>query len=143
MKVIQFLADMDKTDFERVDEVLAMHEDGELKGQKIKAKDNLRGVVQVHPYVFRDLPLLPRQATRELFAQLRSRSITIAEMKSEAAVLKKLQRIQQMVVDLTDSSSWQDAVERFPGHTSREVLSQFLSVSLGLQSSVPKSLQHF
>ena len=43
-----------------------------------------------------------------------------------------------MVMDLTDSSSWQDAVERFPRHTSREVLSQFLSVS-----SVPKSLQHF
>ena len=83
MRVIQILAGIDEANFVPVDKVLAMHEDGELEGQKIKAKDNSRAVVQVHPCVFRDLPLLPRQATREPFAQLGFRSITIAEMKTQ------------------------------------------------------------
>ncbi len=141
MRIITFLANMEQDHFQKVDEVLAMHEDGELKGQKLKAKDNSKGVIEIHPYIFRDLPSLPMQASMELFAQLASKSIAVSEFKAEAGILKKLQRIQRMIVDLTDSASWEDAVNRYPRHTSKEVLSQFLTVSFSY--NVPKSLQHF
>ncbi|KAJ8033542.1 hypothetical protein HOLleu_23815 [Holothuria leucospilota] len=122
------LADMDDDVVDLLDRVALMYENGKLKNQHLSPAQ-LIVPPDMKPYVFKYLPNLPASASNEILQQVVAGEMTLSELKSEAASLYKLLKVQEQFADIM-GCSWQMLEETHPFQCSREALEQFAKLPL-------------
>lgn len=76
-----------------------------------------------------------------LLLRCKNKEISLAEMKQEADVLKRLETLKKSFVKLTNAKSWEDVVAQFQPFASVNELKKFSS--LDLTKEVPPSFANF
>ena len=74
--------------------------------------------------------------------ELKDRQISLREMSSECGSIKQLHKIQKAFVKGTNSSSWEDAQQKWPSHCTASQLEPFKKLNFS-GSVLPESFLRF
>ena len=117
-----------------------LFEAGKLKDQKAQC-----GLKTAKPeFKQHSLDLLRRLSLNDqcdLLLRCKNKEISLAEMKQEANILKRLETLKKTFVKLTNAKSWEDAETRFQPFASVNELKKF--ASLDVTKEVPPSFANF
>ncbi|PIK35051.1 hypothetical protein BSL78_28137, partial [Apostichopus japonicus] len=129
VKLLVKLATLDHDSYQMLHQMLTLHSNGKLKGQKLSPVDIANGP-DLRPYTFVGLPELRPSAIQRVLFEVRDNVMSVSEMQ-EVKLLHKLLRVQRFFVDLVGATSW-DMMLRlvFLGETTREVLKHFCKCNL-------------
>lgn len=123
--------------WEKALKVIEMFEDGKLKNQKL-SKKNLISKPEFKQHHFQSLHNLAPSFQQQVLQQVANCEITLEDMKKKANDFRALENIKRAFTRCTNST-WAEAKERFPWHTSDENLNHFLG--LNFIKSVPDSFR--
>ena len=117
-----------------------LFEAGKLKDQKVQY-----GLKTAKPeFKQYSLDLLRRLSLNDqcnLLLRCKNKEISLAEMKQEANVLKRLETLKKTFVKLTNAKSWEDAETQFQPFASVNELKKFASIDMTKQ--IPPSFANF
>ena len=117
-----------------------MFEAGDIKGQTLTSKQ-LMTKPEVKQTQFQCLLPLNEDIQEQLLSQVISQDLSLKDLKKKCEKEKKMCDLQEKFVHLTNSKSWKDAETRFPVHTKRNQLEQFLA--LNIRKSTPQAFSQF
>ena len=120
-------------------QVMDGFEDGRLKDQKLSRKQNISKPEFRQPYI-QPIQCLPADFQLEKL-QLVDKKIPLSQLKEEASKYRSMKSIKKAFRSVTNVSSWDEAVQRFPSHTSASVLESFCHLSF--QKLIPQSFISF
>lgn len=108
---------------------MEMYENGRLKDQKARC-----GVKATKPE-FKQQYLAPIRCLNlmdqcDLLLKCKAREMSLAEMKKQAEMLKKLDTLKKHFVKLTNSRSWEDAKDRLQPFASETELKKFTTLQV-------------
>ncbi|KAJ8048723.1 hypothetical protein HOLleu_01154 [Holothuria leucospilota] len=139
IKLLIKLATVENETYQLLHEVLSSHSNGQLKGQNLTPSDITSGP-NLKPYALRSIPGLPASAAQQVLSEVRDGSMSMPEFQKETKLLLKLQTVQKMFLDLLGLKSWDEARNRYPMASTREVLEHFCKFNL---RSTPPELKTF
>ena len=119
--------------------VIELYEDGKIKKQKLNKK-SLISKPEFKQHHFQCLHNLVPSIQLEILEQVVNREITLDEMKSEANEFRAIQNIRKAFTKCTNTT-WEEARERFPWHTTDDQLSHFLG--LNFVKNVPDAFRSY
>ena len=107
--------------------VIELYEDGKIKKQKLNKK-SLISKPEFKQHHIQCLHNLVPSIQLEILEQVVNRKITLDEMKSKANEFRAIQNIRKAFTKCTNTT-WEEARERFPWHTTDDQLSHFLGLN--------------
>jgi len=122
--------------WEQVIQVIDLFENGKLGRLK---KKNLLSKPEFKPHHFQCLnPLFQKTILEQVVRNI----ITLSKMKTKASEYRATENIKNAFMKVTRITSWREAQERYPRHTSmEEKLGQFLL--LNFVNNIPESFKAF
>ncbi|KAJ8049950.1 hypothetical protein HOLleu_02922 [Holothuria leucospilota] len=139
IKLLIKLATLENETYELLHEVLSSHSNGQLKGQNLTPSDITSGP-NLKPSALMSIPGLPASAAQQVLSEVRVGSMSMPEFQKETKLLLKLQTVQKVFLDLLGLKSWDEARNRYPMASKREVLEHFCKFNL---RSTPPELKTF
>ena len=121
-------------------QVMDGFEDGRLKDQKLSRKQNISKPEFRQPYI-QPIQCLPADFQLEKLQLVVDKKIHLSQLKEEASKYRSMKSIKKAFRSVTNVSSWDEAVQRFPSHTSASVLESFCHLSF--QKLFPQSFISF
>ena len=113
--------------WEQALKVIELFEDGKLKNQKLNKK-SLVSKPEFKQQHFQCIHNLNPSFQQKVLEQAVNREITLEEMKRKANDYRALENIRKAFMKCTNST-WDEAKERYPWHTTDDRLRQFLSLN--------------
>lgn len=92
---------------------------------------------------FKNLRGLDINIVNELLTDVASKKLNLQQMNAESAKTKKLQDIQAAFVKETRVSSWSEATDMFPMHTTSEALDEFTTCKFTTKSTPQRYTTYF
>ena len=125
--------------WEKALKVIELFEDGKLKSQKLNKK-SLVSKPEFKQQHFQCIHNLNPSFQQEILQQVVNQEITLDEMKKKAGEYRALENIRKAFTKCTNST-WDEAKERYPWHTSDNRLKQFLG--LNFIKNVPDTFREY
>lgn len=117
-----------------------MFEQGKLKGQKLKLS-NLLSKPEFKQQYLSPIRTLLEVDQCNLLTRVIEMELTLAELKAKANGMKAMYTLKTAFVKLTNSQSWEKAIEKYPSFASEEQLNRF--VGCDLKGGIPTYLQDY
>ena len=125
--------------WEQALKVIELFEDGKLKNQKLNKK-SLVSKPEFKQQHFQCIHNLNPSFQQKILEQAMNREITLDEMKKKASEYRALENIRKAFTKCTNST-WDEAKERYPWHTTDDHLRKFLG--LNFVKNVPDSFRGY
>jgi len=124
--------------WEQAIQVIDLFENGKLGRLK---KKNLLSKPEFKPHHFQCLHNLNPLFQKTILEQVVRNIITLPKMKTKATEYRAIENIKNAFMKVTRITSWREAQERYPRHTTEEKLGQFLG--LNFVNNIPESFKSF
>jgi len=121
-------------------EVMDLFEKVELKDQKLISAQTTTKPEFKQNYLA-PLRCLDPQDQCFLLTRCKNKDLSLAEMKKEASVLKKMAVLKKAFVKLTNSKNWEDASSQFPLFACESQLKKFTAIDFSKE--LPQSFVSF
>ena len=115
-------------------------EEGALKNQKLTKKQCISKPEFKQQYI-QPIQSLPSDFQTEQLQKVLDNEIRIADLKEIAGKYRSMETIKKAFKNCTNVSSWEEARERFPRHTTAERLDSFTHLSF--KDNVPEAFVSF
>ncbi len=117
--------------------------EGGLKGQHIprSKKGTLAKPPDLKGIKFKCLRGIAEDVVRRLLDEVAEERISLIEMNSECTSIKQIQKVQSAFIKGTNSSSWEEAKQKYPKFVSPEQLEPFKK--LNFSSKLPEQFLRF
>jgi len=137
---IFFQASLPKEVWDLTVEVMDHFEQADLRGQT-RNFSNLICKPEFRQNYLTPIRTLAVEDQCSLLQKVINRTISLAEMKNEAAEMKKMIILRKAFVKCTSSQTWENAKQKFPFYATDNQLKRFVKVDV--QKEVPQSFMDF
>ena len=115
-----------------------MYAEGKLKGQNVsRSNKGINSFPDLKGSTFKPFRGLDSATIHDLLHRIFNKECSLKEAVSMCNDIKALQRIQSAFIKLTNSESWEHAVERYPTFTSAQKLEPFKTLNFTNPKAVP------
>ena len=142
--MIFYLAGLPEASFDALKDIFSLFSKGKLKDQSIS--HSKKGTASKPPDLkasnfkcFRGIEL---SVVNRLLMELKDKQISLREMSSECSSIKQLHKVQKAFVKGTNSSSWEDARQKWPSYCTASQLEPFKKHNFS-GSVLPEPFLHF
>ena len=142
--MIFYLAGLPEASFEALKDIFSMFSKGQLKDQSVS--HSKKGTASKRPDLkasnfkcFRGIEL---SVVNRLIIELKNKEISLRDMSSECSSIKQLHKVQKAFVRGTNSSSWEEAKQKWPSYCTASQLEPFKKLNF-LGSVLPEPFLHF
>lgn len=142
--MIFYLASLPDNSFNALKEIFSLFSKGKLKEQTVS--HSKKGTASKPPDLkasnFKCLRGIELSVVNRLLMELKGKQISLREMSSECGSIKQLHKVQKAFVKGTNSSSWEDAQQKWPNYCTANQLEPFKKLNFS-GSVLPESFLHF
>ena len=142
--MIFYLAALPDESFDALKDIFLLYSKGKLKDQNVS--HSKKGTASKPPDLkasnFKCLRGIEPSVVNRLLTELKDKQISLREMSSECGSIKQLHKVQKAFVKGTNSSSWEDAMQKWPNYCTASQLEPFKKLNFS-GSVLPEPFLHF
>lgn len=125
--MVFFLASLPNDSFSLLEEIYVKFGEGELKSQTIprSKKGTAAKRLDLKGSQLKCLRGMEVTEVHRLLSEVNDQEISFKEMSSECVAIKNMQKVQVAFVQGTNCADWEEAVKKYPKHTTAEQLEPY------------------
>ena len=138
--MVLLLAALPQVEHDLLERIFELFENCDIKDQTVsRSKRGQISKLDCKGSYFKPLRAIEPEARKQLLQQVADGELSFSELAASCKYAKKMSAIQRAFMSLTQTSTWEEAAEKFPAQTRQKQLEAFLDLDFSKKATIPSA----